>query len=509
MQPLEGLDAAFLAMEAGGAPLHVAVVVVLDPPEDRRPARPAGARVAAIRRLVEQRLHLVPQLRQRVQRLPLGLQHPVWVDDPELDLDHHVRRARLPEPGTDAELGELVAELVAQPLDPDRPLWEMVVVEGLAGDREALVAKVHHAVADGVAGASLLAALLDRADTADTADAADAADRDPGSGPAAGDGHGWSPAPPPGPSSLLAYAASAARRSPGEARALLERGLDAMVDVAGQNRRLAELGTAPPPPPWSAPRTSMNGAVSARRRYATAAVPVEEARLVGRRFGATVNDVVLAGVAGALRRRLDGRGERPDRPLVALVPVSTRGRRGRRSGPQAEVEAGNRLSGMLVSLATDVDDPVARLRAVARASRVARSQERLAGGPLLAEVAQVVPPAVVARVARVVSGPALAGRLRPVCNVVVSSVPGPADVLWFAGRPVAALYPVGPVAAGVGLNVTCMTYRRTLHLGFLGCRRLVPDVGALARLFVESVEELAAAVVEDRADPPHLRRPAG
>lgn len=482
MQPLEGLDAAFLAMEGGNARLHVAAVLVLDPPEGRRSLFSPSTRFAQIRRLVEQRLPLVPQLRQRVQRVPFGLQHPVWVDDPDFDLDCHLRRVCLPDPGGAAELEEVVADVVARPLDPDRPLWEMVVVEGLAGDRTALVATLHHAIVDGVAGASLLAAFLDPG---------------PRGRPVPLAGRGWSPEPLPGTRSVLAHAAAAIARSPGAARAAFDRGIEAMVDVAGQNRRLAAEGTLPPPAPFSAPRTSMNGALSARRRFATAAVSLEEARLVRRTFGTSVNDVVLACVAAALRRRLDGRGERPDRPLVALVPVSTRGRLSGR-GAEAPVAVGNRLSGMLVSLATDVDDPVERLEAVARASRVARSQERLAGGRLLADVAQMVPPAVVSRLARAVSVPALAGRLRPVCNVVVSNVPGPDGELWCAGSRVASVHPVGPVAAGVGLNVTCMTYGGALHVGLLGCRRLVPDVRELADLFVEALGELVGAALEAR-----------
>ncbi|MGH9092298.1 MAG: WS/DGAT domain-containing protein, partial [Acidimicrobiales bacterium] len=175
------------------------------------------------------------------------------------------------------------------------------------------------------------------------------------------------------------------------------------------------------------------------------------------------------------------------------VPVATRGR-----APGRPVEVGNRLSGMLVSLATDVDHPVARLHAVAAAGRVARTQERLAGGRLLADVAEAAPPALLARLARAVSSPVLAGRLRPVCNVVVSNVPGPDRALWCAGSRVGAVYPVGPVAAGVGLNVTCMTYQGTLHVGVLGCRRLVPDVRELAGLFEEAVGELVSAALQAR-----------
>lgn len=488
MEPLEGLDAAFLALEAGNARLHMAAVLVLDPPEGRRSLFSPSTRFAQIRRVVEQRLHLVPQLRQRVVRVPLGLQHPAWVDDPDFDLDDHLHRARLPEPGGTAELEALVADLVARPLDPERPLWEMVVAEGLAGDRIALVAKLHHAMLDGVSGASLLAAFLDPG---------------PRGRPVPFPGERWSPEPLPGPRALLSYATSALARSPEAALGAWQRGVDSMVEVAGHNRRLAAEGTPPPPPPFSAPRTSLNGVLSSRRRYAMLDVPSDDVALVRRTYGTTANDVLLAGVAGALRQLLEARGEVPGRALVAMVPVSTRARgRARAVGDGARGEAppalGNRLSGMLVSLATDVDDPVARLHAVSAGVRVARTQDRLTGGRLLADLAQLAPPALVSRLARWSAAAPLAGRLPPVCNVVVSNVPGPGAPLWCAGSRVAAVYPVGPVAAGVGLNVTCMSYRGTMRVGVLACRRLVPEVGDLVTMLDDALAELVGAALDAR-----------
>lgn len=478
-------------METGNAHLHVAAVLVLEPPEGRRSLFSPSTRFAQVRRLVEQRVHLVPQLRRRVVQVPFGLQRPVWVDDPEFDLDDHVRRVRLPEPGGMAELEELVADEAARPLDLSRPLWELVVVEGLAGGRSALVAKLHHAVLDGISGASLLGAFLDL---------------DPRGRPVPFPGAPWDPDPLPGVPSVLAHAASAVARSPEAVVATFQRGVDTLLDVAGHNQRLAERGSVPPPAPFSAPRSSFNGALSSRRHFVTASVPLDRARLVARSFGSTVNDVLLAGVGGALRRRMEQSGEDPGRSLVALVPVSTRHRSPRRrtgevaSGPgraaTGPVDLGNRISGMLVSLATDIDDPVDRLRAVAAATVVAKEQERLTGGRLLSDTAQLVPPAVVTRLARWVTAPILGRTMRPVCNVVVSSLPGPHATLWCAGSRVSAVYPVGPVAAGVGLNVTCMTYRGIGYLGLLACRKLVPELPKVGAMLDDSLGELMAAALE-------------
>jgi len=487
VEPLEGLDAAFLALETGNSPLHVAAVLVLDPPEGPASHFPPASRYAQVRSLIQQRIHLVPPLRRRAVRVPLGLSHPVWAEDPEFELDDHVRRACLPDPGGERELEDLVADTMSRPLDPDRPLWEMTVVEGLAGGRTALVAKLHHSILDGVSGASLLAAFLDLG---------------PRPRPIPFPAEPWNPEQLPTAGSLLEHAASTFAHQPKLTVDTFQRGVDALVDVAGHNRRLSEAGMTPPPAPFSAPRTSLNGNLSSRRRFATAAISFEEAKLVRQVFGVKVNDVLLAGVAGALRWLLAARGDHPQGPLVALVPVSTR--RGSGSAGTGSVgnsslgnsSLGNRVSGMLVSLDTDIEDPVARLLAISRGAQVAKVQELLTGGRLLADLAQMAPPALTSRAMRWASALRLFDRLPPLFNVTVSSVPGPDATLWCAGSRVVALYPVGPVGEGVGLNVTSMTYKGSVYFGLLGCRRLVPDVRELALLLDSAFAELVAAAKE-------------
>ncbi|MGP8059904.1 MAG: WS/DGAT/MGAT family O-acyltransferase [Acidimicrobiales bacterium] len=476
MEPLPGIDAAFLAFENGPTRLHVAAVLVLDPPEGRRSLFSPSTRYAQIRRAVEQRLHLVPQLRQRAVRVPLGLHHPVWVDDPEFELDDHLRRVSLPGPGGSRELDDLVADVMGRPLELDRPLWEMVVAEGLAGGRQAVIAKMHHSILDGVSGASVLAAFLDLG---------------PRGRPLQMPAEQWDPPPLPTQPALLKYAIGSLVHQPEVAVGAFQRGVDALVGVAEQNRRLHEEGSLPPPAPFSAPRTSINGHISSRRRFATTSMPLEDVELVRRTFGTTVNDVILAGVAGALRALLAKRGEEPDGSLVALVPVSTR--------HQDDHDAlGNQVSGMLVSLATRLEDPVERLLTVSAGAGVAKAQQGLTGGRLVQDLAQVAAPAITSRAARWASGLRIFDRLPPPFNVTVSSVPGPGFSLWCAGSRVVALHPVGPVAEGVGLNVTAMTYHGQVYFGLLGCRRLVPDVADLAILLDDALAELTAAALDAR-----------
>ena len=476
MEPLEGLDAAFLSLETPTTPLHVGMVMVLDAPEGARSLFSPSTRYAQIRRVIAQRLHLVRPLRQRALRVPLGLHHPVWVDDPDFDVDDHLSRASLPTPGGSAELDSFVAAVMSRPLDPDRPLWEMCIVEGLAGDRTALIAKVHHAVLDGVSGAAMLATFLDLNPRERVVSLPTGA---------------WDPDPLPGGVRMLRYAASSMSGQPARMLSAINAGVEAVADLGTHNRELVRRDESPPPAFFSAPRTSLNGTVSNRKRFSSLSVPLDDAKRIRGAFGCTVNDVILAGVAGGLRRVLGGRGEVLGRSLVAMVPVSTRG-----SGQGHAL--GNQISGILVSLATDVDDPVQRLAAIAISTRLAKEQERLHRGRLLEDLAQIAAPALVSRLARAVAGTKLFDRVRPPFNVTVSGVKGPDFSLFCAGSRVVAMHPVGPIAEGVGLNVTVFSYLDQLHFGPLGCRKLLPELEELTTAVDEALGELARCALDAR-----------
>ncbi len=475
MEPLVGMDAAFLSLETSTTPMHVGVVMVLDPPEGTRSLFSPTTRDAQIRRVIAQRLHLIGPMRQRAIRVPFGLHHPVWVDDPDFELDDHLSRASLPSPGGPAELNTFVATVMSRRLDPDRPLWEMHVVEGLEGGRTALVAKMHHAILDGVSGASMLGAFLDL-----TPRARVVALPPP-----------WDPAPLPGSAELLRYAMSAMARQPGAALTAVQAGVEALADLGMHNRELSGRGESSPPGFFSAPRTSLNGAVSNRKSFASVTVPLEDLKQVRRVFECTVNDVILAGVAGGLRRLLAERGEEIGGPLVAMVPVSTR-------ADDAGEALGNQVSGMLVSLATDVDDPVARLDVIAESTRVSKEQEKLHGGRFVEDLAQVASPVVATRLARAVAGTRLFDRVRPPFNLTVSGVRGPDFPLFLAGSRVAGLYPVGPIAEGIGLNVTVLSYQDQVQFGLLACRKLVPEVNELGDYIDDALGELLGCALDAR-----------
>ena len=320
----------------------------------------------------------------------------------------------------------------------------MYVVEGLDAGHFAIVAKLHHATIDGASGAEVLAAFFDLGP-------------EPRSIPPSA--RPWRPEPVPSERDLVAGALSSLTRQPEQTVAALRRTIGAVRGLSERNRRLREEdGVDPPPAPFSAPRTSLNGAITAHRRFAFLQAPLDEIQTIRQAFGGTVNDVVLAGVAGALRRLLAERGEVLDDPLVAMVPMSTR-------TPADAGVLGNKVHAMLVSLATTVADPVERLRVISSGTRLAKEQARVLSEDLLREWAQLAVPALSSRLARLAGNLRLFDHLPAAFNVLVSNIPGPDVPLWCAGARLVALYPVGPLAEGVGLNITVVSYAGTLYVG--------------------------------------------
>ncbi|MGH9918514.1 MAG: WS/DGAT/MGAT family O-acyltransferase [Nitrososphaerales archaeon] len=477
MERLTGLDAAFLAMETPSMHMHVSAVMVFEPGDANGDERLAPG-FGRMREFVAERMHLVPPLHRRVVRIPFGLNHPLWTEDSSFDLDYHIHRARLPEPGGPQELAAFAGEVAGRPLEGSRPLWEMHFVEGLESGHVAVVSKLHHALIDGVSGAEVMAAFLDPTPA-------------PVSHGAASRHAPRRQQKPPSEPELVAWALTSLVSHPERAFDVLRNTVGAARKLAERNRRLREEEELhPPPAPFRAPRTSLNGAISARRRFSFLQVPLEDLRSVRHSFGGTVNDVLLTGVAGALRRLLSGRGETLHESLVALVPMSTRGPN---DGPTrlGDPEAlGNKLSAMLVSLATSVADPVERLCVISEGTRLAKEQARVLTDDIIGGWAQLALPAVASRLARLTGNLKLFDHVRPLFNVVVSNIAGPEFPLWFDGSKLVAAYPVGPIIEGVGLNVTAFSYQEALFIGLLGCRELVPEVDHIAELLSESIAEL-------------------
>ncbi|MFN8041626.1 MAG: wax ester/triacylglycerol synthase family O-acyltransferase [Acidimicrobiales bacterium] len=465
MERLSGLDAGFLYMETPTLLMHTLKLAVLEPAPgvDELP-------IAWVREQIGERLGLLPPFRRRLVEVPFGFHHPVWIEDPSFDLEYHVRSATVPAPGGRLELDRKVAELASRPLDRGRPLWELYLLDGLASGHVAVLVKIHHAAADGVAASALLANVM----TAITDDD----DAPPAAGP-------WSPERVPSDLQLLWDAFVDHLRQLGHLPRLLARTTRSLAALVQHRRRGA--GPATPRPILDVPRTPFNAALTPHRSFATVTLPLAPLREVKAAFGVTLNDVVLAVVSGALRSWLADTGDLPGRSLVAGVPVSTdRPDEVRRLG-------GNKVSNLFTSLATDVADPAARVAAIHHVTAEAKVVQNLLGADMMGSWVQYTPPRPYAWFMRQYSRFALADRHRPPINLVVSNVPGPRHPLQVAGARLEHLYSVGPILEGIGLNVTAWSYVDHLDVGVIACRESVPHPEDLCARFPAALDELLAA----------------
>lgn len=472
MQQLSGLDAAFLALETPNSTGHLGGVSILDPTDAPRPLD-----LGALTELLAERIPLVPVLRRRLLQVPFGLDQPYWVDDPDFDIEYHVRELALPRPGSDTQLTEQISRLHARPLDRRRPLWELYLITGLAEDRIAVYTKLHHSAIDGVSGSELLTILLDLSPDG----------REPVPSPAA------APTSPANPLALMTRAAVRITQRPvelvrianGVVRLLptLAPAVGSVVGgVLGLNRG---DGGVIATSPGRAPATPFNKPITPHRRIAFRSVDLDTVKAVKNAYGLSVNDVVMAMCAGALRRWLIERDALPDAPLVAMVPVSVR-------DESAQSAMGNRISAMLAKLPTNLEDPLERLQVAHEATSVAKSQRAAVPQGLVDRITDFAPPALVARAARVVFATGLLHRLPPF-NLTVSNVPGPNIPVYLGGARLLAHYPVSVVTDGQGLNITVIGYLGRLHFGLIGCRELVPDVDRLAGYIADELEVLSKA----------------
>ncbi|HEX4866568.1 MAG TPA: wax ester/triacylglycerol synthase family O-acyltransferase [Acidimicrobiales bacterium] len=470
MERLSGLDAAFLALETPSSHMHVASLAIFDPSTADGPL--------TLERIVEvygQRLHLAPPFRRRLATVPLGLHHPLWIEDPDFDIRNHLRHTAIPAPGGPDELATLVGRLVALPLDRSRPLWEIWLIEGLEGGKVALLSKVHHAAIDGAAGNELQVALLDLSPTIE--------EHVPETE--------WVPDRVPTDAELLTYAASSLARQPVRVAKAVARTAQAALDV----RRMGQQSTAAmlPPAPFAAPRTSFNAALTPRRSFAYTTLDLRRVKAVKTAAGCTVNDAVLALGGGALRRYLEDRGEELDGPLVAMVPVSVR-------TADQKGAMGNQVSSTLTSLGTDIEDAFERLKVIHEVTSEAKAQQQAIGADTLQQWSEFAAPALLGRAARLYTRMNWANAHRPLFNVTISNVPGPPFPLYSAGARMLASYPVGPIFDGGGLNMTVMSYLDQLDFGLLACPDLVDDVWDIADDLHAELDALVEATGVGDAD---------
>ena len=445
MQQLSGMDAAFLHLETPTTPMQVVGIIVLDTSEMDEPFT-----LERLRTVLAERIHLIPPFRRRLVEVPLHLDRPYWINEPEIDLDHHLFTITAPEPGDDAALGRVAGDLAARPLNHDKPLWEMWLVKGLAGNRTAIVAKMHHATMYGTSGAALMGHIFDL---------------EPGGREIEPPDDTFEAEAQPSAMSLLARTARNQVGAPVRvAKEVVSSGRNLASTVLGMRRRA--FGDAPSALKL-APRTPINGALTERRNVAFGRVSLDDVKVVKNAGGGTVNDVVLALVTAGLRSYLLSRGEEPTKPLVASVPVAI---------GAGDVETTDKIGAMLVALPVDVEDPVAQLEQLVVTTKQTKELTRSLGPDVFGSWADLTAPPLLMAGARVYSNLQLANLHKPLQNLVVSNVPGPPIPLYTAGARVEAIYPLGPLLPGSGLNVTVLSNLGNVDFGLLACPDLVPDV---------------------------------
>ena len=462
MKTLSGLDGAFLHLETVDTPMHVASLHLFDLPSGYH-----GDFHADVKRQMRGRLHLAPVFTRKLAPMPLQLANPAWVEDDHVDLDYHVQRVTLTNPGTQAQLEDCAGRLHSELLDRSRPLWRLTIIDGLQSGQVAYYIKVHHAVVDGQAGVLLAQALFDVTPKARAVSRSKGGDAEhPG---------------------MIELAAAALKHDAGQYIKLVRHLPEVVKTLAGMfgtgapGKAKGELG-----PNFSfGPKTPLNVPITGERGFAAVSIPLDTLKHLATVHEAKLNDIVLALCSGALRRYLAHHGGIPKKPLIAAMPISLR-------------EAGNteyttQATMSLVSLNTQIADPVKRLRAIRDAAGAVKALAKRARGVLPTDFPSIGVPWVLHGLASLYGRSGLAGALPPIANVVISNVPGPQVPLYTAGARMATYWPLSIAEHGLALNITVMSYAGAMGFGFTTARCAVPDARRLVVELLAALDELVAS----------------
>ncbi len=487
IRQLSSLDAQFLAIESETHYGHVGGVAVLDPS-----TRESGElRLEDLTQLLEERIHLLPVMKWKLAEVPLGLDRPYWIEDPNFDLEYHLREIALPAPGDDHKLAAQVSRLTSRHLDRARPLWELYLIQGLEGGRCAVMTKMHHAMIDGMSGAEIMGVLFDLEpggrEIPPPAPGNQDADDPPSSLEMLGRGLVALPVQP------LRALKSVPSTLPYLDVAPSILGLPGAETISRYASRARQTlggdgdGEIIQRPRHQAPHTPFSGRISAHRRFSFGSLPLGSVKAVKDSLGVKVNDVVVAMCAGAVRELLMAEGSLPSEPLLAQIPVSVR-------TDEQVGTYGNRVSVMIVPIPTDEPDPLERVERSRVAMLAAKERHKAMPAELLQDVANFIPPAINARAARVALQLGTQQRMRPLYNLVISNVPGPRFPLYMGGAEITANYPVSVVADGAGLNITVMSYRDSMDFGLICDRDQIPEIWDLLDALRSDLGALEAAV---------------
>lgn len=464
MQRFTGQDASFLYMETPNVHMHTLKVAIIDLPVQM----PFNDIFDLVRVSMESKLHLVPRLRLRPIEVPGGIHHPVWINDPNFNIGRHLFRTRIAEPGGPREMDQAIAGIASTQLPRDRPLWETWMLEGLADGGVVLVTKIHHSLADGVASATMLEQVMSFDAETDDLNVPRPA---------------WHSEPLPSHSALVRDAIREQRDQLTDLGPLLNRTIKGGVTVIKNLRRRA----VSVPYPFITPRTAFNRTLSPMRSFASTSIPVSDLKAVKSAARVTLNDVVLATVAGALDRFFEGRGETLSRPLVASVPMAVG------SADDRPRQEGNRVAHLFTSLCNDLTDPGKRLQKIHAVTEQAKEVQRQLGFETMLDWSEAVPAVAYRWALRGWSQSRLADHLPPPANLIISNVRGPQQPLYVAGARLRTLYSVGPAIEGVGLNVTGWSYCGRLTFAVIADAEAIPEPHAITDALAPALDDLKRA----------------
>ena len=476
LKSISGMDATFLYIDSPTSPMHVGSVAVIE----------GDLQFDTFRKIIQSRLHMIPKLRKRLVYAPMSIDYPYWVDDPNFDIDLHLQHIALPKPGGWKELRKIASQTFSEHLDQNRPLWSFTFVEGLDNVPQvpkgsvAIVSKIHHVAIDGMAGAGMMSLIFDF-----TSEKKSIPEPKP-----------FKPKPLPNEVSVVMKSAMSFAGNPLKLPKILSKAVKGSVKAGMLTRvQRMELPTAP----FSAPSTPLNGIVSGRRKWNTAILDLARIKELKNIMGTTMNDVVLAFCAGALRRYLKEKKKLPHKPLVAMVPISTR--------TEAEKNnTDNQVSSMLIQIATNVEDPIERLEAIHENTVRGKTYQKAIGAKTLASMAEAVPFGVANQAARLYSRFQISEMHNPVFNVTITNVPGPQFPLYLNGHRLLTVGGMAPILDGMGLIITILSYNGFVTISPTSDAKTMPDIDVFTRYIRESANELEAAVLKRRKNKPAKRK---
>ncbi len=464
MERFSGQDASFLYMETPSVHMHTLKVAVIDLPAQI----PYADVFDLVRVSMESKLHMVPRLRLRPVEVPGGLHHPLWVKDPHFNIGRHLYRSKIESPGGQREMDHAIAEIASIQLPRDRPLWETWLLEGLADGGVVLVTKIHHSLADGVASANMLAKVMTLEPDQNDLNAPNPP---------------WVPDAIPSRRKLLVDAVRDQREPLAMIGPLVRRTVTGSVSVL-KNLKHRAIDV---PYPFVTPRTVFNRSLSPERSFATTSLPLAELKAVKNAAHVTLNDVVLATVAGALDRFFDSRGETLSKPLIASVPMAVA------SLGDAPREAGNRVANLFTSLCNDVRDPLERLHKIHAVTTQSKEVQRQLGIETMLDWSEAAPAVAYRWALGAFSQSGLSDVLPPAANLIVSNVRGPDHPLYVAGARLRTIYSVGPAVEGIGLNITGWSYCGEIAFALIADAAAIPDPHCITDAMRPALDDLVRA----------------